>query len=150
MNDRNRVRTPCVGTCSTVFGDVVCRGCRRFLHEIRDWNGYEDAQKAAVWARLREIAERVLGSRLLILDAVLLRQRAAEAGVRITDEDSNALIALGVLRQLARHTRRLETLGLASVDANIAPTELLAGIERDLQAVSEAHYERYFQPRIEF
>ena len=25
--------TPCAGRCSTVFGDLVCRGCRRFNHE---------------------------------------------------------------------------------------------------------------------
>ncbi len=29
-----RPRTPCVGMCSTTYGDLVCRGCRRFSHEI--------------------------------------------------------------------------------------------------------------------
>ncbi|WP_366536212.1 DUF1289 domain-containing protein, partial [Acinetobacter baumannii] len=29
--------TPCAGRCSTVFGDQVCRGCRRFNHEPRNW-----------------------------------------------------------------------------------------------------------------
>ena len=27
-------RTPCIGVCSTTYGDDICRGCRRFRHEI--------------------------------------------------------------------------------------------------------------------
>lgn len=151
MNETDtRVRTPCIGTCSTVFGDVVCRGCRRFLHEVRDWNGYDEDMKAAVWARLRELAERVLGSRLIVLDGSLLRAHARRAGVRFGAEDSEMLIALGLLRQTARHVRRLEDVGLTSIAAGERPETLLAGIERDLQAVAEAHYERYFRLRIEF
>ncbi|KAA0952431.1 DUF1289 domain-containing protein, partial [Pseudomonas sp. ANT_H14] len=23
------IKTPCVGLCSTVYGDLVCRGCNR-------------------------------------------------------------------------------------------------------------------------
>ncbi|MCF8976542.1 DUF1289 domain-containing protein, partial [Pseudomonas edaphica] len=28
------IKTPCVGLCSTVYGDLVCRGCKRFHHEV--------------------------------------------------------------------------------------------------------------------
>ncbi|MEM9624509.1 MAG: DUF1289 domain-containing protein, partial [Pseudomonadota bacterium] len=34
-------RTPCVGICSTTYGDLVCRGCKRFAHEIVQWNAYD-------------------------------------------------------------------------------------------------------------
>lgn len=40
--------------CSTVFGDSVCRGCMRFVHEIIDWNRYSEAQKKIIWQRLDE------------------------------------------------------------------------------------------------
>jgi len=46
------VKTPCIGVCSTVFGDEVCRGCKRFQHEIIQWNGYDDAAKRSVLNRL--------------------------------------------------------------------------------------------------
>ena len=45
----NRIRTPCIGVCSTVFGDTVCRGCRRFSHEVVNWNAYTDEQKTIVY-----------------------------------------------------------------------------------------------------
>ncbi len=44
--------TPCAGRCSTVFGDQVCRGCRRFNHEVIQWNTYTAEQRLAVWKRL--------------------------------------------------------------------------------------------------
>jgi hypothetical protein len=31
------IKTPCVGLCSTVYGDLVCRGCKRFHHEVINW-----------------------------------------------------------------------------------------------------------------
>ena len=34
----SRPKTPCIGLCSTVFGDSVCRGCLRFVHEGEVFN----------------------------------------------------------------------------------------------------------------
>ncbi|WP_317135104.1 DUF1289 domain-containing protein [Piscirickettsia litoralis] len=45
--------TPCVGLCSTVYGDDVCRGCKRFYHEIIDWNQYDINQKQKNLVALR-------------------------------------------------------------------------------------------------
>ena len=50
-----KVKTPCVGVCSTVFGDEVCRGCKRFQHEVIEWNGYTDFEKEIVWNRLESL-----------------------------------------------------------------------------------------------
>lgn len=54
MNNDRRIAslTPCAGRCSTVFGDQVCRGCRRFNHEVIQWNTYTNEQQRAVWKRL--------------------------------------------------------------------------------------------------
>lgn len=54
MTANKPLKTPCVGQCSTVFGDSVCRGCMRFLHEVIDWNRYNDEQKLLIWQRLDE------------------------------------------------------------------------------------------------
>jgi predicted Fe-S protein YdhL (DUF1289 family) len=68
-----KVPTPCIGICSTTFGDVVCRGCRRYLHEVIDWNRYSDEQKRLVWRRLDALLEQVLSSAFRIDDPVLLQ-----------------------------------------------------------------------------
>ena len=52
--------TPCAGRCSTVFGDSVCRGCRRFNHEVIQWNTYTPEQHTAVWKRLDAQLDQIL------------------------------------------------------------------------------------------
>ena len=37
---KKRSSTPCLGICSTTFGDEVCKGCKRFSHEIVNWTKY--------------------------------------------------------------------------------------------------------------
>jgi uncharacterized protein len=46
--------SPCVGRCSTAYGDEICRGCGRTFEEVINWIVYTDEEKAAVWARLRK------------------------------------------------------------------------------------------------
>lgn len=55
-----RSLTPCAGRCSTVFGDQVCRGCRRFNHEVIQWNTYTAEQRLAVWKRLDDQLNQIL------------------------------------------------------------------------------------------
>ena len=50
-----RTRTPCVGICSTTYGDDVCRGCKRFIHEVINWNSFKPEEKEAVWKRLENV-----------------------------------------------------------------------------------------------
>jgi len=52
--------SPCAGKCSTVFGDQVCRGCRRFSYEVIEWNRYTDEQKRLIWQRLDEQLDRIV------------------------------------------------------------------------------------------
>jgi predicted Fe-S protein YdhL (DUF1289 family) len=61
------IKTPCVGLCSTVYGDLVCRGCKRYHHEVIQWNGYNADEKQAVWLRLEQLLVQVMASKLEVL-----------------------------------------------------------------------------------
>ena len=37
------------------------RGCKRFAHEIVQWNGYDEDQQQRVWQRLKSMRDEVLG-----------------------------------------------------------------------------------------
>ena len=56
---KNRASTPCLGICSTTYGDNVCKGCKRFVHEVISWNKYTTKE------RVREI--RLQNKRLKII-----------------------------------------------------------------------------------
>ena len=44
--------SPCVGVCSTTFGDDVCYGCHRTYKEVIQWNTLSDEEKDGVNRRL--------------------------------------------------------------------------------------------------
>lgn len=44
--------SPCVGVCSTTFGDDVCYGCKRTYLEVIQWNTMSDQEKDKVNRRL--------------------------------------------------------------------------------------------------
>ncbi len=45
--------SPCVGRCSTTYGDDICKGCGRTFLEVVNWIIFDDDEKSAVWARLK-------------------------------------------------------------------------------------------------
>lgn len=59
-------RTPCIGVCSTTYGDFVCRGCKRFAHEVVGWNQFTEDQRATAWERLSVLLEQSIQDYLLI------------------------------------------------------------------------------------
>ena len=46
--------SPCVGRCSTAYGDDICKGCGRTFLEVINWIMFDEQQKAEVWARLQK------------------------------------------------------------------------------------------------
>ena len=44
--------SPCIGVCSTTFGDDVCFGCKRTYDEVIRWNVMSDEEKHTINARL--------------------------------------------------------------------------------------------------
>ena len=50
--------TPCVGVCSTIYGDDICRGCHRHSDEVIQWNSMNEKQKKNINFRLAELQEK--------------------------------------------------------------------------------------------
>ena len=139
------VKTPCVGLCSTTYGDLVCRGCKRFSHEIVNWNRYGDEEKRAVWARLVALRDQVVLSLVSVEDEALLDAQRQKHRIPDDTGGTPASRAYGLLRRGARHIRSLGAYGLAPTPeaALWSAAELRDEIDRRFLALSEAHYERY-------
>ena len=89
-----RRRTPCIGVCSTTYGDLICRGCKRFSHEVVGWNGYTKTQQNVIWKRLRKLQVQAIESILQIENPDLFDR----AKSNISEKLPNALICLEFLR----------------------------------------------------
>lgn len=137
-------RTPCVGICSTTYGDLVCRGCKRFAHEIVAWNGYDESQRGLVWHRLFDLLDGAVAERLRIIDPARLEALAVELRILERLELSDNVLAYEVLRRCARRDISLAELGLAG-EIELSAQETLEAIERDYYERSQARYERDFR-----
>lgn len=138
-----KVPTPCVGICSTTFGDVVCRGCRRYLHEVIDWNRYSDEQKRLVWLRLDALQEQVLAGAFRIEDAALLQSQLREHAIPHRDNGTPWSHLAALLRAGARRLPDLGEFGVVRLDrSELTLLELRDKLNGDLHALASAYYEK--------
>ncbi len=80
--------TPCAGRCSTVFGDAVCRGCRRFNHEVIQWNRYDGKHHTLVWKRLDAQLDQILVPMLPHANLAEVEAFVRSKRVRLRDDAS--------------------------------------------------------------
>ncbi|MCP5180319.1 MAG: DUF1289 domain-containing protein [Pseudomonadales bacterium] len=134
--------TPCVGICSTTYGDLVCRGCKRFSHEIVQWNSYSRAQQDVIWQRLFELRRQAVASAVRVVDAA--RFANMRAGKALPADVSWELAAYELLRGIASKDQPLSDFGLEAAHDEPVLT-LLRGIDADIYNRSRAWYERSFR-----
>jgi len=140
------VKTPCIGVCSTVFGDEVCRGCKRFQNEVIDWNGYQDFQKIAVLSRLESLKTQIMESKISIVNKKLLQNQLDALDIKYVIDDNPFCWVFDLLRQASQSIDSLQDFGIVlqdGVENNLF--ELKKVIENELFSLSEAHFQRYFK-----
>ena len=135
-------RTPCVGVCSTTYGDLVCRGCKRYAHEIVGWNAYSDDQRERVWTRLNALLKDSVRAHIDVVDEGKLRSVATRLKLHNAAELPTEVLAFRTLR--ARSVP-LEALGLHARCAGRSPIDTARAIDTEFYVRSRAHYEASFK-----
>ncbi len=143
------IKTPCVGLCSTVYGDLVCRGCKRFHHEVVNWNLYSESEKGAVWRRLEALLVQVVAGKLEVFDAQRLRSQLVQRQVRFNPEQSPYCWAYQLIARAARLIQQVDAYGIVILPEfrERSLSDLRDAIDREFFLLSEAHYERYIAPK---
>lgn len=137
------IRTPCIGVCSTTFGDTVCRGCKRFLHEIVDWNRYTEAQKTLVWQRLNSLLRTVMGNYFVVQDAALLAEQLAFQNIRRQPQLTPEGWLPELLKAAGSRTLDWDAFGVLYLGpTTLTPRALYDQISAEVYALAQAHYDR--------
>ncbi len=142
---RARVRTPCIGVCSTGIGDAVCRGCKRFSHEVIDWNAYTEAEKAIVDQRLASFLSTCMQNKFVVTDSGLLRWQLETQQVRFNPVHDQYCGLFALLKAGASQIEDTESFGFA-VHLTWRSHSLRAlreMVDHEFWSLSDAHYERY-------
>lgn len=137
------VPTPCVGICSTTYGDTVCRGCRRYLHEVIDWNRYSDHEKRLIWQRLDGLQAQILPRYFNLVEPERLRQGLSELRIPFREDASPWVWLQVLLKNMARQEPDLARFGVERLDTSWGSlAELREHINEELHTLASAYYER--------
>lgn len=145
-----KIRTPCIGVCSTGLGDTVCRGCKRFSHEVVNWNSYSIAERSRIDQRLNELLALCVRNKVHVWDAELLRRQLEALVIAFNQHHDPHCWVVPLLRAGASQIRDLSRFGLElELSWRDAPlTQIRDAIDADYYALSCAHYERYIRPPV--
>lgn len=139
-------KTPCVGICSTGIGDQVCRGCKRYAHEVIDWNSYSNHQKQLVWQRIDELTSQVLATYLYIDDEQTLKQALASHQISFAKDCSSWLWAFQLLQALHKSLGNSKTLSVCGIEVvssflDWTPTEIYQQANARILDLSTAYFD---------
>ena len=142
---KQRSSTPCLGICSTTYGDDVCRGCKRFIHEVINWNSYSNDEKEIVNSRLEEFKVTILSHRFKVTDAELLSSKLKEHAINFNDALDPITWIFDLLRASSQDLD-LELFGLELLPNHrtLSLSTIKDEINTELFELSQAHFDRYF------
>ena len=140
------VKTPCVGVCSTGIGDLVCRGCKRFVHEVVDWNGYSLQQKRIVDSRLAQFLAQCMANRFEVVNETVLKAQLELQLIRYDQSHAPLCWVFAILKAGANQITDPSLFGFAVLPwcQNKSLKQLRDEVDEEYFQLSQAHYERYF------
>lgn len=141
----DRIRTPCIGVCSTGIGDSVCRGCKRFDQEVIQWNGFSEIEKAAIDNRLASLLSQVVQRFFFIDNADLLQRQMQTQQLPFAVYRDPYCWLFELLRAGAGQIDDASEYGFTRLNdyETIELVALRQAIDTEYYALSVAHYERY-------
>ena len=143
---KKRSSTPCLGICSTTFGDEVCKGCKRFSHEIVSWTKYSLEEREIVNDRLEKFKVQILKQRFEIIDKDLFETKLEEKAINFNHSLDPLTWIFDLFRAAGSQSFDIEGFGIKQLSHFDLKT-IRDEINRELLELSEAHHERYFKNR---
>ncbi|WP_317929412.1 DUF1289 domain-containing protein [Halioxenophilus sp. WMMB6] len=142
------VKTPCVGICSTGIGDDVCRGCKRFSHEVIHWNGYDNDQRRVIANRLASFLAQVVANHFFIIDAEKLQAQLRHQQISYQSDQDPMCWVFDLLKAGASQITDISVYGVAVKREfqHLTLVELKQSVDQHFYLLSKAHYDRYFRP----
>ena len=143
---KNRSSTPCIGICSTTFGDDVCKGCKRFSHEITNWGKFSTDERAVVNSRLEQFKTTILEEKFTISDSELFESKMNEFSINFNGSLEPITWIFDLLRASSNKDLNVNDFGIEILPAfsHLSLIELRDLINQEMLQLSEAHYYKFF------
>ncbi len=143
---KNRSSTPCIGICSTTFGDDVCKGCKRFSYEITNWGKFSNDERAVVNSRLEQFKVNILEEKFTITDRNLFESKMNEFSINFNGSLEPLTWIFDLLRASSNNDLILSDFGVEILPkfSNLSLVDLRDLINEEMLQLSEAHFYKFF------
>ena len=143
---KDRSSTPCIGICSTTFADVVCKGCKRFSHEITNWGKFSNDVSAVINSSLEQFKATILQEKFTVCDSNLFESKMNEFSINFNNSLDPITWVFDLLRASSNEGLDLNDFGIEILPqfSNLSLLELRDLINQEMLQLSEAHYYKFF------
>ena len=143
---KNRSSTPCIGICSTTFGDDVCKGCKRFSYEITNWGKFSTDERAVVNSRLEQFKITILEEKFIVSDSNLFETKMNEFSLNFNSSLNPITWVFDFFCASSHEDLDLSEFGIEILPkfSNLSLLELRDLINQEMLQLSEAHYYKFF------
>ena len=123
----------------------MCRGCKRFAHEVINWNSYTSEQQRIIDGRLSGFLSQCVANKLRVTDKALLQWQLSVQQIAFVSSHDEYCWVFTLLKAGASQIDDPQAYG---IEIDIAYRQLALPALRDLIdqeffALSQAHYDRY-------
>ncbi len=124
---------------------MVCRGCKRFAHEVIDWNGYTEEQRQLVVDRLDQFIIQIVANKIDIFDEAKLLTQLEYQQIVFNKNLSPSRWVYELLRAGSTQIEQTEDYGFRVKPdwQRFSLEQIKQFLDQDFYALSSAHYERY-------
>lgn len=136
--------TPCIGVCSTIYGDEICRGCKRHFRDIIDWNHFSDPHKQQILSQLEQLTLTVMRPLCAKLHRDRLEAALKQHRIRYRPDHDSHCWAYQLLRALAGTHASLTDCGITLKPPYQTQSiaALYTEVDTQLQALATQNFQR--------
>lgn len=108
--------SPCIGFCSTVYGDDVCRGCNRYFEEVIHWDRLSSEDKDKAIERIHAVLRQAVSEYVTVVNQDLLNAQLTKHQVPLPEIDSPEARAWALLHVGSTMIINLNAYGLEATE----------------------------------
>ena len=125
----------------------MCRGCKRFSHEVIAWNSYTQDERRTVLQRIDALLEQIVTRWVIIKDSDVLHSQLCVQQIKFDPQRAAASWVVELLKAGASQIEDPALFGLVPCEQAQGKSlrELRDAIEKEFYELSCAHFDRYFQ-----
>ena len=105
MSQEVFLSSPCIGFCSTTYGDDFCKGCYRHFQTVIQWETLSDDKKNEFYQKISMTTDKIFSQYVQFSDKELFDKVLDEFSIEHSPEYS---LSYALLRLLQKHSLSLK------------------------------------------